>query len=143
MDDEETNRAYASEDEELDALMGSHPTSWYQFRAKSASLRIWDSFFAFVVLYTCIWNPLAIIFKDSFYLDDSSSVNWVVLDSFNNGLWALAFFINLNRVDFARKIETFEETAKAYLKSPFLIPDAVCLIVSIAAVASDEPIFAR
>ena len=105
-------------------------------------MRVWDSIFSIVVLTTCIWNPLAIIFDDSFHLNEKSDINWVLLDSFNNGLWALAFVINLNRVDFARKIETFEDTSKAYLKS-FLIPDALCLIVSIVAIAYDEPIFAK
>ena len=106
VDDEGTNRDYNSSDDEVN-FSSSNPISWYQCRKKSSSLRIWDSFFAVVVLITCIWTPLAIVFKDSFYLNEESSINWVFLDSFNNSLWALAFFINLNRVDFASKIETF------------------------------------
>ena len=141
MSDEETNRAYNSSDDEKEKS-DKHPISWYQCWIKSYSMRIWDSIFALVVLSTCIWNPLAIVFDDSFHLKENSDINWVVLDSFNNGLWALAFVINLNRVDFARKIETFGESSKAYLKS-FLIPDLLCLIVSIVAIANDEPIFAK
>ena len=105
-------------------------------------MRIWDSFFALVVLFTCIWTPLAIIFKNNFHFG-GVDINWVVLDIFINGFWALAFFININRVDFVRKIVTFEDTAKAYLRSPHMIPDAVCLIGSIIAIALDEPITAK
>ena len=141
MSDEETNRAYNSSDDEKEKS-DKHPISWYQCWIKSYSMRIWDSIFALVVLSTCIWNPLAIVFDDSFHLKEDSDINWVVLDSFNNGLWALAFVINLNRVDFARKIETFGESSKAYFKS-FLIPDLLCLIVSVIAIANDEPIFAK
>ena len=139
--EDDTNRAYNSSDDEKEKS-ANHPISWYQCWIKSYSMRIWDSIFALVVLSTCIWNPLAIVFDDSFHLKEDSDINWVVLDSFNNGLWALAFFINLNRVDFVRKIETFGESSKAYLKS-FLVPDALCLIVSIVAIANDEPILAK
>ena len=92
---------------------------------------------------TCIWTPLAIIFKETFHEDDNTTVDWVVLDSINNGFWALAFFINLNRVDIARKLETCEDIAWAYLKSPFLIPDALCVIGSVTYVILDDPITAK
>ena len=53
-------------------------------------------------------------------------------------LWAFAFFINLNRVDIIRKIITPRDTAYQYLRSPFLVPDALCLIVATACTISGD-----
>jgi len=52
----------------------------------------------------------------------------LVLDIFIEIIWSLAFFINCNRVDPIRKIYRFQDTMKAYLYSPFMIPDAAVII---------------
>ena len=53
-------------------------------------------------------------------------------------LWAIAFFINLNRVDILRKIITPRDTVLQYLKSPFLVPDALVLILASAFTISGD-----
>ena len=76
---------------------------------------LWDSFFALVVILNLVWVPLAIVFTDSFHAAEDSSINWVALEMFIQILWLLAFVINLNRVDFQKKITTLQETSWAYL----------------------------
>ncbi len=60
-----------------------------------------------------------------------------------NALWAIHFFINVNRVDFVLKIVTPFETFNRYLRSPFLIPDAFCLIMVVALILIDEMAWAK
>ena len=142
-EDDLSHRDYNSSEDEKDNSQSNSQLKWYQFNTSSYSMQIWDSFFALVVLTTCFWNPLAIVFKERFHENEESDINWVLLDSFNNGFWALAFVINLNRVNFKQKIESFEETCKAYLKSLFLVPDLICLLLSIVFIIIDEPLTAK
>jgi len=104
---------------------------------------VWDSFFAIIILFNFIWTPLAIAFHHDLYGDETNETKWIALDLFTNSLWLIAFFINLNRVDTVMKIISFEETAYAYLISPFLIPDALVLIISVTLVCFDETKYAR
>ena len=92
---------FNSDDEQVDH--SNPPVKWYQFNVKSSFIVFWDSFFGLIILYNIIWAPLAIAFYDSLYGDDESETNWVALDLFFNSLWAVAFFINCNRVDFVRQ----------------------------------------
>ena len=112
---------------------------WYKFNVHSFNMKIWDSLFALVILFNIIWAPLAIAFQQYFY-NVGDDIDWDALDLTINGLWGLAFFINLNRVDLTRHIYDLEQTAGAYLRSPFLIPDLVSLVGSVAFILSNEPI---
>ena len=85
------------------------------------------------------WTPLAIAFHSSIY----DGNDWMTFDLFIESLWAIAFFINMNRVDFLRQIVTLEETALRYLKSPFLIPDLFVLICSVLFICIDKPLTAQ
>ena len=100
---------------------------------------MWDSFFALVILFNIIWAPLAIAFQNYFY-QPNDDIDWDALDLTINGLWFLAFFVNLNRVDLTMHVYNLEDTARAYLRSPFLIPDLVSLIGSVTAILLNEPI---
>ena len=92
-------------------------------------MRVWDTFFAFVQLYTIIYVPLAYVFNEHFHDNqDEDGVNFYALDIFFEVLWTLAFLININRVNPTLKIFKFKDTVKAYLRSPFMIPDAAILI---------------
>ena len=106
-------------------------------------MRVWDNFWSLIICYTIIWTPLAIAFEDNFHGDEDSNVNWVALDLFMNGLWALAFFINVNRVDFVLQIVRFEDTWRAYFRSFFMVPDLLVLIISVTLICVDEPIYAK
>jgi len=55
----------------------------------------------------------------------------MAFDLFINSLWLINFVINLNRVDFIRKITTFKETSRQYLRK-WLIPDLIALSGSVA-----------
>ena len=105
-------------------------------------MRIWDSFFALIILWNIVWAPLAIAFQHDLY-KPSDDVDWKVLDLIVNGFWLIAFFINCNRVDFVKQIVTLEDTLKAYLKSPFLIVDFVSLVGSVSFILVDENINAK
>ena len=112
---------------------------WYKFNVDSYTVRVWDSLFAFVILLNIIWAPLAIAFeKDLKQTEEGVNLNTIY--QINNGLWFVAFFINLNRVDFPRHIYSFEETSKAYLRSPFLIPDLISLFGSVISHLLHEPV---
>ena len=67
-------------------------------------------------------------------------MNWDALDLTINAFWLLAFFINLNRVDEKLHRFTFWETSKAYLKSPYLIPDLITMVGSVTMILLSEPI---
>ena len=101
-------------------------------------MRVWDGFFGLVVLMNIIWTPLAIVFQETYHAREDTPVNWKAFDLFIEMLWAFAFFINLNRVDIIRKIITPRDTAYQYLRSPFLVPDALCLIVATACTISGD-----
>ena len=103
-------------------------------------MKIWDSFFALVILQNLFMTPLAYVFKDSFDIEGAAdgSVNYKAFDLFINTLWLVAFFINCNRVNFLLKIVTPYETIRYYFKSPFLIPDLVALVGTVAAIFSNE-----
>ena len=75
--------------------------------------------------------------------EGDGGTNWKLFDLLVNGLWLVAFFINCNRVDYSRKIVTFKDTVGAYLASPFLIPDALVLIMSVTLILADEPKYAK
>ena len=70
-------------------------------------MKIWDSLFALVILFNIIWAPLAIGFQQYFY-NTGDDIDWDALDLTINGLWGLAFFVNLNRVDLTRHIYDLE-----------------------------------
>ena len=140
-DSDSGDEGYNSEDEQDGVVHRGLP--WYQFNVHSTSMRIWDSFWSLVLLYTIIWTPLAIAFQDNFHGNEDSGVNWVALDVFINVLWFIAFLINLNRVDFMLQIVTFEETWRAYNSSLFMLPDAAILIASVVLIIIDEPIYAK
>ena len=57
-----------------------------------------------------------------------------------NAFWLIAFFINCNRVDEILHITTLYDTVKAYLKSPYLIPDFITLVGSVTFILYDKPI---
>ena len=80
---------------------------WYKFNVHSFNMKIWDSLFALVILFNIIWAPLAIGFQQYFY-NVGDDIDWDALDLTINGLWGLAFFVNLNRVDLARHIYDLE-----------------------------------
>ena len=103
-------------------------------------MKIWDSFFALVIFQNLFMTPLAFVFKDSFDIEGAAdgSVNYKAFDLFINSLWLTAFFINCNRVNFVLKIVTPYETIRAYFKSPYLIPDLVSLVGSVAAIFSGK-----
>ena len=103
-------------------------------------MKIWDSFFALVILQNLFMVPLAYVFKDSFDIEGAadSSVNYKAFDLFIHMLWLIAFFINCNRVNFVLKIVTPYETIRAYFKSPFLIPDLVALVGAVACLFSNK-----
>lgn len=103
---------------------------------------VWDSFFALVMMFTIVWVPLAIVFTDSFH-NAEDSINWVAFELFFHGLWLVAFAINLNRVDFVKKIISFGQTSEAYFFSPFLVPDAVALIGAVACTISGNHLTAK
>ena len=67
---------------------------------------------------------------------------WIAIDLTINGLWGLAFLININRVDLIKGIGP-SETARAYLRSPFLIPDLISLVGSVAFIIADKPIISK
>ena len=100
---------------------------WWQFNVHSFSMHVWGCLFAVVVWYALIFVPLACVFHKSFHDNANSQVDWFALDIFNETIWTIQFFINMNRVDPVRKIFKFKDTFKAYLRSPFLIPDALVL----------------
>jgi len=58
-------------------------------------------------------------------------------------LWLIDFFINCNRVNPSLKIFKLQETVKAYLFSPFMIPDAIILIVSVVYSCMGLPLYAK
>lgn len=66
------------------------------------------------------------------------TINWNAYELFMNALWAIYFFINLNRVDFVLKIITPFDTFNRYLRSPFLVPDAICLVLVVSLILLDE-----
>ena len=78
---------------------------WYKFNVHSSNMKIWESFFALVILFSIIWAPLVIAFQQYFEGDD---IDWDALVLTINGLWGLAFFVNLNRVDVTRHIYDLE-----------------------------------
>ena len=90
-------------------------------------MQVWDSFFALVVLENIIVTPLSICFPHDFHHEKNTGMNWLAFEIFLNCLWALHFFINLNRVDFIRKVTTFKETSSRYIRS-WLIPDVIALL---------------
>ena len=104
-------------------------------------MRVWDCFFSTVTLYNNLWVPVALVFKDSIY--EGSTFNWFAFDIFIEMLWLLDFFINCNRVNPDLKIFKLKETLNAYLYSPFMIPDAIILIVSVAFSCSGMPLNAK
>jgi len=89
-----------------------------------------------------VLTPLSISFPQSFHLK-IGGINWVAFELFMNGLWAIAFFININRVDFVLKIITPWDTFNRYLRSPFLVPDALCLIGVVTLLLVDEIMWAK
>ena len=89
-----------------------------------------------------ILTPLSLSFPDSYH-NNKDSIDWFAFELFMNGLWAIYFFINLNRVDFVLKIITPFETFNRYLRSPFLIPDMVCLILVVSLILLDEMMWAK
>ena len=64
------------------------------------------------------------------------------MELFFNSLWLLDFFINLNRVDFIRKIVTFKDTSYAYLRKT-MIPDSIALIGSTTACIMGKMVIAK
>ena len=140
-DDDSQDEGYNSDDEQ--DHKDTTTLEWYKFNIYGSQMKVWDSFFSIVILFNFIWTPLVIAFHHDLYGDETNDTNWVVLDVINNSLWLIAFFINLNRVDSVMKIITFEETAWAYLVSPFLIPDAICLIMSTILIGVDETKYAK
>ena len=81
-------------------------------------------------------TPLSICFPESFHSKEGS-IDWLALELFINSLWLIDFIINLNRVNFSRKIITLRETSKVYLNTT-LVPDAVALIGSTTATIMGE-----
>ena len=132
------NQKNTEEDDEADAYNSddekdhgeSKALPWWQFNTASSTMMIWDSFFSLVILYNIIIVPVSIVFNQNFHDKEEPDIDWTIFGMFVNGLWALYFFFNINRVDFVRKITTFESTCKHYLRSPFLVPDLIILIVS-------------
>lgn len=97
-----------------------------------------------MVAYTIFWCPVAIIFHEDFHSsEEDDTINFKVFDLFIQSLWLIAFFINLNRVNFPMKIVEPLETASAYLYSPFLIPDLVALCGAVTAILVDLPVTAK
>ena len=96
-----------------------------------------------VVLYNLFWTPVAIVFSEGFHESVEPGINFKVLDLFIQSLWLVAFFINLNRVNFPMKIVEPLETARAYLRSPFLIPDLVALAGATTYILVNQPITAK
>jgi hypothetical protein len=84
-----------------------------------------------LVFYTIITVPIFFVFNENFYGSPHHKVNWIAVNLFVEIIWALAFFINMNRVDPALKIFTLKDSFKAYLFSPLLIPDLVILVLSV------------
>ena len=85
--------------------------------------------------------PLSISFSHDLYVNKEE--DWLALDLIMNGFWLIAFFINMNRVNFVMKIVTLKDTTKAYLKSPWLIPDFICIVGSITMTLLNEPVNAK
>lgn len=104
---------------------------WYQFNTHTFTVQAWDSFFAVIILLNVIMTPLSIVFPEHFH-EDEDAIDWLALEMFLNALWVIDFFINLNRVDFVRKIDTCGDTTRAYLRGT-MIPDAIALIGAISA----------
>ena len=109
---------------------------WYQFNTHSFTVQAWDSFFAAIILLNVIITPLSIVFPEHFH-EDEEAIDWLGLELFLNSLWVIDFFINLNRVDFVRKIDTCGDTSCTYLRGT-MIPDAVSLIGSVSASIAGE-----
>ena len=125
MSDNDEDGTELDSDEET-KVVNNNQTKWYQFNVNSYSMQVWDSFFALVVLENIIVTPLSICFPKDFHNDKTTGMNWLAFEIFLNILWAIHFFINLNRVDFIRKITSFKETSRVYLRF-WLIPDAIAL----------------
>ena len=117
--------------DDKDDLEGGLELPWYQFNVLSFTMRVWDSFFALVVLFTLLFIPIAVVFHENFHDNEETTIDWMALDIFYEALWLIAFFINLNRVNPVLKIFKTQDTVMAYLVSPFLIPDAATLIATI------------
>lgn len=93
------DEGYNSEDENDDMANSLPELPWYQFNNQSTTIKVWDSFFAFVVLYNNIWVPIAICFANDLFVNKEN--DWFALDIISHSFWLIAFFINMNRVDFA------------------------------------------
>ena len=89
-----------------------------------------------------IITPLTLVFPENFHESKDKTVDWLSLELFFNSLWFLDFFINLNRVDFIRKIVTFRDTSYAYLMKT-MIPDAIALIGSTTACIMGRMVIAK
>lgn len=119
---------YNSDDEKFLANKTNLP--WWKFNTASSTMMVWDSFFALVILTNIILIPISICFAENFHESSEPDIDWTTFGMFMNGLWAMYFFLRINRVDYARKNVVFYDTMMAYLKSPFLIPDLIILISS-------------
>lgn len=128
---------YNSDDERIQETQLDLP--WYKFNVHGQMIRVWDSIFALVILFNIVWSPVAIAFQHNFYQEDDT-INWDALDLTINAFWLIAFFINLNRVDEQLHRFTFWDTSKAYLRSPYLIPDFVTMVGSITMILLNKPI---
>ena len=94
-------------------------------------MRIWDSFFAFVVLFAVTFVPLLVVFHDTFHDAKDPVVDFRGLSVFMEILWLFAFFINLNRVDPPKRIYRVTQTIYEYLRGGFLVPDALVLMLDV------------
>ena len=83
-----------------------------------------------MILLNIIITPLSIVFPEHFH-DNEEAIDWVGFELFLNSLWLIDFFINLNRVDFRKKIVSFKDTFRNYRRST-MIPDAIAAIGSIS-----------
>jgi len=66
----------------------------------------------------------------------------LVLELVINSFWLISFFINLNRVDFLRKITSFRSTFLAYLRS-WLVLDLIALVGSVTSAFMGEFRYAK
>lgn len=139
--DDSEEEGYNSDDEADHKEIVS--LAWYKFNIYGFQMKVWDSFFSIIILFNFIWTPLVIAFHHDLHGDETNGTDWVLVDLLNNAFWLVAFFINLNRVDTVMRIHTFEETSWAYLVSPFLIPDAICLIMTGIMIGIGETKYAK
>ena len=95
--DASDDEGFNSEDEKDPMASNLPELPWYQFNIRSTTIKVWDSFFALVVLYNNIWVPISICFSHDLFVDKEN--DWFALDLISHSLWLIAFFINMNRVD--------------------------------------------